>query len=145
MRKLFENFISLPYVMKIFTGASIGVGVAFTIISFIPSVPFQWFNEEYLVRDMWKSGMIAGILCIGITHTVFGVCILQKRKWTMQTIVFVPLIQPYTYQVPVIFFEKAPSFPFDRYFIISSFIWMMIFLVYVARSQKLREYYENGT
>ena len=95
----------------------------------------------YLVKDMWKSGMIAGVLGIGVSHTAFGICVLLKKNWTLPIIVLTPILQPLTYQLPVLFFPEAPSFTIDTTFLILTLIFVVVLFVYVNRSEQLKLYF----
>ena len=130
-----ERVRTMPWVLKITSLASVCLGILMPLFACLPSAPFEIFDEQVTVRELWVYGYGPFVVLWGLALLAAGFGLLRGIGWSRWIIVFhhaflIPLATIYWLRRR----ENLGILVFET-FVLGS-IWGVFFFWYLFRRHK---------
>lgn len=134
----------MPWLLRTLAAASVGIGIAFSILPFLPGATFGLGARELTVQELWQTKIAFSLFVVGPLMFAVGVAIFLRKSWIRPVLVFLPLLQLLPF-LAVHWAFGAPS-PVSSFaiFAVSCLVWAALAAAYLLGSRRAREHFANA-
>jgi hypothetical protein len=138
------RFETMPRLLQLVATASVVLGLAFTVLPFIPAAVFNLDGRPLSHTELWDTRVAFALLVAGPLMLVVGSALLAGRRWVRPLLLVLPLLQTLPFFIVQRWFG-APSPVGDRsawiVWIVGSSLWALAAAAYLYGARGPKQYF----
>jgi hypothetical protein len=144
LSQLKRRFSAMPWVLRGFVAASLGIGVAFTLLPLIPGASFQLGERELSSQELWQTRVALALFVVGPLMLVLGLAVLFRQGWARVALVVLPVLQLLPFLAVHWAFGAPSPVSSVSLFLASCAVWAVVAAVYLFGSSASRQHFSNA-
>lgn len=144
LSQLKQRFAAMPWLLRMFVAASLGIGLGFSLLPLVPGASFGVGERELTYQELWQTYLALAVVAVGVLMLVVGLAVLLGKTWVRPVVVVLPLLQVLPFLAVHWLFEAPSPVSSPVVFAVSFAVWAIVAVVYLFGARAAREHFANA-
>jgi hypothetical protein len=144
LSQLKQRFSAMPWLLRILVAASLGIGLAFSLLPLVPGARFGLGEKELTYQELWQTRVALAVFAVGALMLVVGLAVFLRKSWVRPMLVVLPLLQLLPFLLVHWLFGAPSPVSSSVEFAVSSAVWAVVAVACLFGMRSLREHFANA-
>jgi hypothetical protein len=139
-----RRFSEMPWLLRILVGASLGIGLVFPLLPFIPAATFELEERELTNHELWQTRVAFALFAVGLLMLVVAAGVFLRKRWIRPVLIILPVLQTLPFLVAHWTFGAPNPISSPGTFAATCAIWAVCATVYLFTYPSTRQHFANA-
>jgi hypothetical protein len=134
----------MPWLLRILIAASLGIGLVFPLLPFVPGATFDLGDQQLTNQELWQTRVAFALFVVGPLMLFVGAAVFLRKSWIRPLLVVLPVLQLLPFFAVHWTFGAPSPVSSPAVFAGSCAVWAVITVVYLYGTRGAREHFAHA-